>query len=321
MQPSQVLGSSPKSQLDYKAPLLFAHPGIRLDYIDSDGMSLLQHTACSGHVAIAEALLKAGADIDAPVAPGMELLSLAVKYGRLEMVRLLLRHRPVDINQIVDADGDTLLLHACLKGATGLAAFLLEQGANLNRQGQAGITPLATAAFYGHTGVLALFLEAPGIDLNCVDTKGDTPLSLAAANGHSDVVVRLIAAGAKVNVADGAGITALMKAADNGFIGPVQALLKHPRIGIDQRGEKSETALLLAVSSGHAEVVRTLLLAGADADLMTTTGLNIYKCAVFMRKIAVIEVLAEYGMPLAALASVPYSMEEAPFLATAADLI
>ena len=40
-----------------------------------------------------------------------------------------------------------------------------------------------------------------------------------------------------------------------------------------------------------------------------------------LRKIAAIEVLAEYGMPLAALASVPDSMEEAVFLTTAEDLI
>ncbi|MDB5757491.1 MAG: hypothetical protein JWM30_780 [Burkholderia sp.] len=268
------------------AMLLLSQPGFRPDKTGAAVLSLLQDAGGFGRMEIFEVMSEAGMDIDVPV--------------------MQFREPP---------------LHAWMKTAPSLVASLLEQGADVNERNQAGLTPLAVAACNGYTEVLALLLKAPGIDLNLADFDGCTPLSHGAKNDHAAVVKQLKAAGAKVDVADLKGNTALMKAAHGGFIGSVQALLQHPRIRIDQRGEHDATALHFAAASGHAVAVQVLLHAGANTGLLTTNGDSAFDLAVRFRHTAAIEVLAKHGMPLAALSKVEYSVENAAFIATATDLL
>ena len=94
-----------------------------------------------------------------------------------------------------------------------------------------GRTPLYLAALVDQPDILTLLLQKGGDPNIGASWKGNArPLHVASRNGHAEIVRRLIAAGATVNIKD-----------DDG-----------------------DTPLLLAARSGSAEVVQLLIEAGAD---------------------------------------------------------
>ena len=94
-----------------------------------------------------------------------------------------------------------------------------------------GRTPLYLAAWVDQPDILTLLLQKGGDPNIGASWKGNArPLHVASRNGHAEIVRRLIAAGATVNIKD-----------DDG-----------------------DTPLLLAARSGSAEVVQLLIEAGAD---------------------------------------------------------
>jgi hypothetical protein len=125
-----------------------------------------------------------------------------------------------------------LLYEAAEKGRAGVVRLLLEKGADVNNPRQCGWAPIDAAAWYGHEEVVALLLEAGAeISRRRSSSKGTT----------------------------------LIIASSEGRLGVVQLLLKHMREkGLDERDYYERTALDRAFSHKHAEVVRVLLLAGAD---------------------------------------------------------
>ena len=95
---------------------------------------------------------------------------------------------------------------------------------------------LLYAAVWGNTdAVKALLAEAPRLGVNAADTAGNTALMRAANGGYIEMVMALLAApGIDVNAADGPGNTALMMAA---------------------RGGHSETANVLRRTQGSTEII------------------------------------------------------------------
>lgn len=155
----------------------------------------------------------------------------------------------------------------------------------------------------------ALGAHAP----NSADASGRTALYLAAKHGHTEVVRKLIAAGASVDAVNqrdpdeskqvelSSEQQALLKEKAEALLGPLQdldlndpllsGLLRGLERGIDNElGEVTRdgvtdaqgwnylTPLKAAVRNGHADVVATLLKAGADVDHTarggTTTALG-----------------------------------------------
>jgi ankyrin repeat protein len=120
-----------------------------------------------------------------------------------------------------------------------------------------------------------LLLER-GADANftAFDQGGYTALHWAAIRGHEEVMSVLITGGADIRRRNEMGWTALAYASAWGRLAIVWLLLGYA----DGRnlGDMSE-ALYRACSYGHAEIVRVLLLAGADhmriAEGQTPRGL------------------------------------------------
>jgi uncharacterized protein len=115
-------------------------------------------------------------------------------------------------------------LHSSLSDRLGVAAVLIAAGADVNaRTGPHGC-PLSTCCAHGSVES-ALFLIEAGADVNCRPKKRDwTPLMYAASSGSASIVTALLAAGAKVNVSDTDGNTALSLAAANGHAAVVELL-------------------------------------------------------------------------------------------------
>lgn len=136
--------------------------------------------------------------------------------------------------------GDSLLFDATSRGDMDTVTVLLERGANVNRE----------------------------------DRYGGTALFKAVVRGHEEVATLLLGAGADVrHRTNPAGFTPLMAASIHGHLGMTRLFLRHMRgAGLDDRFAGGQTALYYSCERGQAEVLRTLLLAGADCTIANQWG-------------------------------------------------
>ena len=120
----------------------------------------------------AEALLKAGADVNTTNLEGKTALMCNIEVGHYD---------------------------------TGCAETLLKLGANVNIVDNNGYTAIVKAVLDDNVKCAKLLIEA-GADLNSTDDSGDTALFLAAANGHTECAKLLVEAGAAVKSIGNAGV-------------------------------------------------------------------------------------------------------------------
>lgn len=100
-----------------------------------------------------------------------------------------------------------------------------------------------------------------------VDTRdgatGETALIIATKRRDMSWMGFVLSKGAKTDLRDGGGNTALMHAAQIGFLEGVQLLLK-VKAGVDVANNSGETPLIRAVQNRDSAVTRILVLAGAN---------------------------------------------------------
>jgi ankyrin len=182
-------------------------------------------------------------------APLLDMLALLIEHGADVNART--REVPPSRRWLyslgdvswVDFTGQTPFLRAALASDTAAMRLLLEHGAEPNLPTAAGTTPLMAAA--GVNWVVAqTFTESPqaqldaialclthGADVNAVNSMGLTAL-LGAANRGANEVIRVLAAnGAKLDVVDKEGRTAL-RWAEGVFLAAVGAERKPATIAL-----------------------------------------------------------------------------------------
>src|SRR5712691_8686627 len=113
-----------------------------------------------------------------------EPLTFAVRAGDVAKTRALLAGG-ADPNRPVGVNGWPPLVHAVHKNALGTAEVLLERGADINRGGPEGMTPLMMAAGYGNDDMVDLLLRH-GADPHLRTKDGTTALDFALT-GVSDI--------------------------------------------------------------------------------------------------------------------------------------
>lgn len=153
-----------------------------------------------------------------------------------------------------------------------MARYLIQAGANVNSQDNAGNTPLHIAAKGGHTGVVNLLLSIPTLDKALCNNKGETPLLLATAKVQTACVDALIAAGVDVDMANADGASPLLMAA---WVGDVDLCTKLLEAGANVNHvamPRGDTPLLLASYREHADVVELLVAHGARTDVCNVRG-------------------------------------------------
>ncbi len=106
------------------------------------------------------ALLEAGVKVDEVDSDGMTSLAWTAISNRVEMARLLIE-RGADVNH-VDNNGMTPLLYAASidYGDSGLVDLLIKSGARANAHNNDGLTALDLARKYNHTHLLASLEES-----------------------------------------------------------------------------------------------------------------------------------------------------------------
>ena len=151
---------------------------------------------------VAEALIAAGADVDARAADDLSLVDWAVRNGHQESADLLVRHGAKPATS-----HPSMLKHAIDKGDSAGALALLEahpEWAKATDQRQ----PLLYHAINRRRPEVVTRLVALGAEVNIAAAFDRTPLHAASESGQATVVEQLLRAGARTDAVDHRGRTA-----------------------------------------------------------------------------------------------------------------
>jgi ankyrin repeat domain-containing protein 17 len=107
-------------------------------------------------------------------------------FGHEEVTRYLLG-QGADVNAIATNGSDyTALTGAVGSGHAAIAAWLAENGANVNYRYAKGYSPLLSAAANGHLEIVKMLL-AHGADLHARTDDGKNALNFAEERHHKEV--------------------------------------------------------------------------------------------------------------------------------------
>ena len=192
------------------------------------------------------------ADEQRGLSRGGTALHKACEDGHVEVAKALIRNG-ADINARRGYFGEeTVLMAACAarRGTHGVqrpdldtARLILKSGADVNLR-----TPLRRAAYCNHVDVVRLLLEFRA-EVDRRDRYGKTPLMAASEEGHDDVVRVLLDAGADVDACEENGKGALYYACYEGHTSTAQLLLDH---GADVSASNGKDPFRPVLSSSRA---------------------------------------------------------------------
>ena len=224
---------------------------INLNEKDSYGDTALIIAAYRGHVDILKVLL-GHRDIDINIkhrCHGDTALILAAYHGHKDIVKALLGHRGINVN-IKNEDGDTALIIAVNRGHKDIVkALLARKVVHVNFINRDGYTALMLAAECGHEETVKDLLGHRDIDVNIENSDWETALMIATKCGHEDIVEALLRKeGIDVNIQNIVGYTAPMFAVKTGTTRMLKDLLAREDIDVNIKNEDGDTALILAIA-------------------------------------------------------------------------
>ncbi|KFY10522.1 hypothetical protein V492_04989 [Pseudogymnoascus sp. VKM F-4246] len=308
--------------LDWKA---------HVNQMTKTSMTALQGAAKCNNIAIAQLLLDAGADVDAPAGKNYKTFRIdgaeyeyfehlispiqyAAFHNNTEMVQIFLDagadvegYLPTEeefpkhfYDSIHEYSTETPLQWAVRHQNTVLVRLLLLAGANIDGLGY-GPTPLQIAAERGSIKLVNLLLKKhASINADPRGIYGKTALQAATESRDYNLVKILIDAGADVNAQAGPdrGRTALQEAVFSGNIKLVELLIGY---GADVNAEpspvKGQTCLQAAARTGSCEMIQILLKHGANinAPAASEGGRTALQAALKKNRIPAVERLLEAG--------------------------
>ena len=148
------------------------------DVVDGISNTALHIAAFNGNHALAQAILGAGADVNARNWSSQTALHWAAINGHHALAQALLG-AGADVNAR-DSSSETALHWAAINGHHALAQALLGAGTDVNAKNSNSETALHIAARCGHHALAQALLGA-GADVSAEDVFGCTPLAFARA--------------------------------------------------------------------------------------------------------------------------------------------
>ncbi len=323
---------------------------VELNLQNNHGMTALMLAIQNGHVKIAIKLLEdARSEINLQDTYGRSALMLAAQYNYLEVVTKLMKEAKAEVN-LQDKGGMTALMRAAsnlnsklinalrisktqinLQDDRAWAAHmstvyrvhlevlnvLIAAGAKINLQDNEGKTALIHLLSYhsrwnrkvrynrewytvADPVLAASKLIAAGAKINLQDNEGKTALMLAARSGYSSTASVLIDAGAKVNLQDVKGDNALVYFVIYAKRDPIVIVNKliEAKAEVNQKRYNNWTALMYAVYRGYAATVDALITAGANVNLQDEKGKTMLMYLIMYVKrdsLAIVDKLLEAG--------------------------
>src|SRR5262245_40674165 len=229
------------------------------------------------------AMIKQGADVNAPQGDGVTALHWAARRGDAELVKALVA-AGANARATTQFGSYSPLHLAAERGSAAIVKALVDAGAPVDAQTNTGATPLMFAAASGDVPTITTLVDK-GAAVNAQESdRLQTPLIFAAATGRVDAVKLLIARGADKNAAT--KLTDLNALSRNGENPDGRNLAQTPDKrkrptpprplvpGVDRQHLVNEqvawqggmTPLLYAVREGPAAVAAALLDAGVDVN-------------------------------------------------------
>ncbi|GAA6005701.1 hypothetical protein JCM10207_005300 [Rhodosporidiobolus poonsookiae] len=193
------------------------------------------------------------------------LIATAASNGDLERLKSLMKGEDgtADFSLANETSPHTGLapLHYAVRHADVVQWLIEQAGAMAELEDADGETALHKAALRGYIDVCR-FLVSRGVDVDAQDSDGWTPLHNAASRGWLDVASLLVEAGASIDKPNKHDYTALMSAASRANLPLVHYLLKQ---GADPflRNSFGETAFDLAAAVFEVQICHVLAAAEA----------------------------------------------------------
>jgi ankyrin repeat protein len=204
-----------------------------------------------GYLEIVEYLLTAGANPHCG-STTTTALGLAAESGEANIVQLLLA-RKVDVNMPIAPDGWTALLAAVKNGHQSVVQLLIAAGANVNIWSR-GETPVLLAAKCEEREIYNYLYPLVNTTIRlCADRDGEQLLQ----STHKRRIRQ-----------QNRPVEKFVEMATEGNIDEVKRAIE-VGIEIDELGSKGQTALMVAAYYGHQAIVKMLLAAGADPNLLS----------------------------------------------------
>jgi len=255
--------------------------------------------------AVADALIRAGADVNAGSKSSFTPLMFAAQQGDVDSIRTLLR-AGAKLNDFEPGTVTPLIIAAAMVHVDAVN-LMLDNGADPNTADWRGYTPMLLVVRDSHYGLdlankdkivtIVKSLLAHGanpnfrlkqpkaITTNDVSLDGGTALLLAAEVNNTGVVRVLLDAGADPNITTDQGMTPLIMASGGGTdiqrarapeeramaIDTVKLLIERG-VDINAVGQYGWTALHQASYQGLTDVIEYLVSKGADINEMDSFG-------------------------------------------------
>ncbi|XP_067664250.1 putative ankyrin repeat protein RF_0381 [Haliotis asinina] len=245
---------------------------------DQNGKPPVMIAAMNGYENIFHLLGKEGADLTLTDEYHSTILHIACETENLNIVKYILNENIVDINSR-DDDDMTPLMTAALWGHADVFCVLVGKGADLLLVTDDKRTMLHFACSGGSITIVKHVLSHTRVDINSRDHEGTTPVINAASYGHKDVFDLLVRKGADLTLKNDSD-TILCAASRGGNAEIVKYILRQDASSINSRRSDGMTPVLLAAYKGHWEVFSLLVSNEANITLLRPeTGENILHVA------------------------------------------
>lgn len=249
---------------------------------DFNGCSALHVAAESATLDTVSFLVEFGIDVNVTDNRGHTALHSAVRRNGLDIVKFLVRSG-VNVSNRND-EGHTALYAAAAKGYLDIVDFLIIKCNGVEDiVDDHGRTALHLEARDTELETVEL-LKLCGMEVNIRDNYGCTPLHYAARRGDLDIVRKLVLLKADITIKDNKGSTALHYATDTNecttntqiegkcFLDIVKVLVTECNDVINFKDGTGCTALLLAASNGHLDIVELFIKCNADVNIQDNEG-------------------------------------------------
>ena len=272
--PSMFTAENDKTALDILTILLEIEEPEKDVYPDT----LLVSEARNGQLKSVIGLLKMNVDPDTRSDNNNNTaLIWAAHNGDLKMVKVLLEWRATP--NLRDYNGYTPLIHAAHENHLEVVKVLLEWGANPYSKNENGYNSLIWAILQDNSEVVSVLLDT-GMDPN-------SGIFAAVVENRLESATALLAGGANPNLPNNSGNTPLTWAISYNHVAVTEVLLEW--------GADPNATLFGAVREKLVEVVRYLLLIGADPNLQDNNGNTPLMLAAMNNDLETAKVLSEQG--------------------------
>ena len=262
------------------------------------GQTPLMYACRKGHSKVAAHLLELGAQASLVSAKGRTAMLEAVAENYHDLVEVLLNSQQsgLDINAIHTKESNrTALMLASCSGKVEIVRLLLQHPEiNVNQQDADGSTALSLASKAGCAEIVDLLLKKPHIKVDLVDSGRRSPLRLAAERNYFFIVQSLLDGGADSALEDLQGGTAILRAVDYGGQAALETMIG---LGVDLTCKDRDGRGLVhsASTNGYPEILRLLIGEGLDPSLPDHNGITPLHDASRHGKLEVTKVLLDLG--------------------------